>query len=232
MTRRGINTNLSYRYDGKTYTFSIRAQSIAYGSAMIAEESQARTRRAYYPHEVSSVPFLVVPIIVGYKERVRFSNYLNDYVSRIEDPSISVNAFPTIRVSCPTRNFLRWGVPISGIEWGNHVGSMLWTPQVVFETHVDQSLGDTPGTNRSGSRFVLDKASLDASPQIKYFYPAGVQLSGNQVPDAESFDKVVSIQDIQSIINGGTKGGSDPGDSPVTPPFLPGQGSVPGPVGF
>lgn len=227
MARRGLNCNLSYSYGGKTYAFAIRAQEIAYGSRMVAGESQARTRRAYYPHQVSSVPFSIVPIISGYRERVQFSNYIADYIKRVQDPSLSVSKFPTIKVVSAARNFVRWGVPVSGIEWGDHVGSMVWTPRVVFETHVDQSLGDTPGSYKWVSYFQLDDSSVAASPQIKYFYPSGVQLSGSEVPDADAYDKVTTIQDIQDIINGGTSGGSDAGD--VDPgwggvPWKPGQG--------
>ncbi len=227
MARSGLNTTMSYSYGGKTYSFQVRAQEIAFGSRMVAEESSARTRRAYYPHQVSSVPFSVVPIIKGYAERVQFSNFLVDYVRRIQDPSLSVSKFPTMKVVSGVRNFLRWGVPVSGIEWGDHIGSMVWTPRVVFETHVDQSLGDSPGDHRWISYFQLDQSSIDRSPQIKYFYPAGVQLSGSELPDPNAYDQVRTVQDIQNIINGGTNGGSDPGD--VDPnwggvPYAPGKG--------
>lgn len=227
MARSGLNTTLSYSYAGKTYMFQVRAQEIAFGSRMVAGESQARTRRGYYPHQVSSVPFSLVPIINGYSERTQFSNFLYDYVQRIQDPSLSVSAFPTMKVVSSVRRFTRWGVPVAGIEWGDHVGSMVWTPRVVFETHVDQSLGDTPGSYQWISYFQLDQSSVERSPQIKYFYPAGVQLSGSELPDPGAFDKVTTIQDIQNIINGGTKGGSNAGD--VDPnwggiPYAPGQG--------
>jgi hypothetical protein len=227
VARAGLNCTLSYSYSGKTYAFQIRAQEIAYGSRMVAEEAQARTRRAYYPHQVSSIPFSVTPIIKGYAERTAFSNFLGDYVKRIQDPSLSVSSFPTMKVVCAARSFQRWGVPTSGIEWGDHVGSMVWTPQVVFETHVDQSLGDTPGSYDWVSFFVFQKNALEASPQLAYFYPNGVQLSGDQIPAAGTFDQVTSIQDIQDIINNGTSGGSDAGDVDTEwggVPYLPGQG--------
>jgi hypothetical protein len=183
----------------------------------MADEAQARTRRAYYPHQVTAVPFTLVAIVNGYKERVRLSNYLSDYISRALDPSLAVGSFPTMQVSISSRRFLRWGVPLSGIEWGDHVGSMVWNPRIVFQTHVDQTLGQSTTDYKKVSTFSLSQDALEKSPQIKYFYPAGVQLSGSEVPDASSYDKVVSIQDIQNIINGGTTGGSDLGDvDPVT----------------
>lgn len=238
MSRSGLNCGLLYRYNGKVYTFDLRVKEIAHGSRMVAAESQARTRRAYYPHQVSSMPFSIVPIIKGYQERVQFSNYLADYVRRLQDPALSVSKFPTMRVTCSVRNFERYGVPIQGIEWGDHVGSMVWTPRVVFETHVDQSLGDVPGTYNWISYFVFSEGALDRSPQIAYFYPSGIQLSGSEVPAEGTYDKVTTVQDIQDIINGGTPGGSDRGD--VDPnwggvPYLPGKGPTQntplGPIG-
>jgi hypothetical protein len=217
MTRAGLNTSLSYQYGGKTFKFSVRVSEIAYGSQLVAEEGQARTRRAYYPHQVTSVPFSLVVIISGYKERIQFSNFLNDYVSRALDPTLSVSNFPTMLVQTAARKFIRWGVPLTGIEWGDHIGSMVWNPRVSFETHVDQSLGQSTTDYKWISYFSMSAASTSTSPEVKYFYPSGIQLSGNEVPDAGSFDKVISIQDIQNIINGGTTGGSDPGDvDPIT----------------
>lgn len=217
MARSGLNTLLYYTYGKKNYQFEVRTQEIAHGSMLVADEAQARTRRAYYPHQVTAVPFSLVVIIKGYRERVQFSNFLNDYVSRALDPSLSVANFPTMLVMEPGRNFLRWGVPLSGIEWGDHVGSMVWTPRVVFQTHVDQSLGQSTGDYKWISYFTIPADSASRSPQIKYFYPAAIQLAGNQVPDAGAYDKVASIQDIQNIINGGTSGGSDSGDvDPIT----------------
>lgn len=228
MARQGLNTELSYSHGGKTYAFALRVQEIAFGSRMVAEESQARTRRAYYPHQMSSVPFSIVPILKGYRERTRFANFLADYVQRIQDPGLSVAKFPTMRVVSSVRRFIRWGVPVSGLELGDHVGSMVWTPRVVFETHADQSLGDQPGSYRWVSYFQLDDATVERSPQVKYFYPSGVQLAGSQVPSGAAYDRAVTIQDIQDIINGGTKGPSNAGDETDPSwggvPYAPGKG--------
>lgn len=238
MARAGLNTTLSYSHNGKKYAFSLRVKEIAHGSRMVADESQARNRRAYYPHKVSSMPFSLVPIIKGYQERVQFSNFLADYIRRVQDPSLSVSKFPTMRVICAVRNFERYGVPVDGIEWGDHVGSMIWNPRITFETHVDQSLGDSPNNNGFISYFVYSAGALDRSPQIAYFYPSGIQLSGAEIPGESAYDRVATIQDIQDIVNGGTPGPSDRGD--VDPnwggvPWLPGKGptqNVPlGPIG-
>lgn len=216
MARSGLNTTLSYQYGKRSYRFSVRVSEIAHGSRLVADEAQARTRRAYYPHQVTAVPFSLVVIVKGYRERVQFSNFLNDYVSRAMDPALAVSAFPSMLVQMPGRKFIRWGIPLTGIEWGDHVGSMMWTPRVVFETHVDPGLGQTVTDYKWISYFSMPVQGASSSPQIKYFYPSGVQLSGDQVPDAGSFDRVISIQDVQDIISGGTPGGSDSGIDPIT----------------
>lgn len=223
MARSGLNTTLSYQLGTTKYSFSVRVLELDHGSQMVAAEAVARTRRAYYPHQISALPFTLTLIIKGYSERTAFANFLNDYAARVLDPNLSVT-FPSMYVTMPVRNFVRWGVPKSGIEWGNHVGAMVWNPQVVFETHIDQSIGDT--ATAVASKFSLPSSATDRSPDLKYFYPAGVQLSGDQVPSGD-YTQQIDSQTIQDIISGGTVGPSDPGDTFLTNP----DGSVSTPYG-
>jgi hypothetical protein len=204
---------MSYQMAGTTYAMSVRVIELDHGSQMISDEDQARTRRAYYPHQLSASPFTLTLVINGYNERIAFSNFLNDYANRVLDPALSVT-FPTMYVTLPSRNFVRWGVPKTGIEWGDHVGSMIWNPAVTFETHIDQSIGDT--MNSPSSTFQLSSSATDVSPELKYFYPAGIQLSGDQVPAAGDYTVQIDPQTIQNIINGGTTGPSG-GDTPLGP---------------
>lgn len=205
------------------YAFACRVLAMTHGSQMVAAEAQARTRRAYYPHQLSAMPFTLTVLIKGYNERVAFSNFLYDYANRVLDPSLSV-AFPTMYVTMPVRGFVRWGVPKTGIEWGNHVGSMVWNPQVAFETHVDQSLGDSLASPTS--RFALSSDATDRAPELKYFYPTGTQLSGDQVPSG-GYTTEIDPQTIADIINGGTAGPAGGDDS-----YIPGpDGSYPTPYG-
>lgn len=214
MTRQGLNSTLSYQMGSTTYSFNARVSQIDHGSQMVADEAQARTRRAYYPHRLSASPFTLTVTISGYNERVAFSNFLYDYASRVLDPNLSVD-YPSMYVSVPSRNFQRRGVPKTGIEWGDHVGSMVWTPQVQFETHIDTSIGDTATV--ASSQFVLEQG---AAPELKYFFPAGVQLAGDQVP-AGGYTQQIDPQQIQDIINGGTVGPAG-GSSTNSQTYVPG----------
>lgn len=212
--RQGLNSTLSYQMGSTTYSFQARVGEIYHGSQMVADEAQSRTRRAYYPHRLSASPFTLAVIIRGYNERVAFSNFLYDYAARVLDPDLS-QGYPSMYVSVPSRNFSRRGVPKTGIEWGDHVGSMVWNPQVQFETHIDSSIGDT--NTVASSQFVLEQG---AQPELKYFFPAGVQLSGDQVP-AGGYTQQIDPQQIADIINGGTVGPAG-GDSTNSQTYVPG----------
>jgi hypothetical protein len=226
VARQGLNGNLSYLANGRRYEFLVRVGQLDHGSRMVADEATSRTRRAYYPHRLSAAPFTLTVILKGYNERVLFSNYLNDYVSRALDPS-SGGPFPQMTVMVPVRNFLRTGVPLTGIEWGTKVGAIVWQPKVKFETTYDKSIGDA--TNPGRSQFVLNATATRKAPELKYFYPSGVQLSGDQVPPSGDYTRQVGPQDIADIINGGTPGGSDSGEGWGGIPYAPGQPGVKSP---
>lgn len=212
--RQGLNTTLSYTAAGTKYTFDLRAGELHHGVQMVADESTSRTRRAYYPHRVSAAPFTIQVIINGYNERTAFSNFLNDYAQRSLDPTLT-GQFPQMSVWIPTRNFMRSGVPLTGIEWGTSIGAFVWTPQVTFETTIDWDIGDTE--DPFVSAFSLSTLATDQSPELKYFYPAGVQLSGDEVPPSGDYTQPVGPSDIAGIISGGTTGGSNGGDVPPNP---------------
>lgn len=222
MGRQGLNGNLSYTVGGTKYAFSVRVGEIAHGSQMVAEEAQSRTRRAYYPHRLSAQPFSLTILVRGHSERTLLANFLADYTTRALDANLT-GAFPSMLVTVWVRNFLRWGVPMSGIEWGNRTGAIVWKPVVVFETTMDSLLGDTAATR--SSEFVLPEEASRRAPELKYFYPRGIQLSGNQVPSAGDYPRQVGTGDIDAIIKGGTPGGSNAGGGEWYPPYAPGQGS-------
>jgi hypothetical protein len=222
VSRQGLNGHLTYTVNKKRYVFDMRVGQLSHGVQMLATESMARTRRAYYPHRATAIPFVLTVILKGYSERVAFSNYLNDYTNRSLDPALA-GGFPQMTVTVPVRNFMRYGVPLSGIEWGSSVGAMLWQPQVTFETTYEQNLGDnTSGTVTS--KFVLDNKATSRAPELKYFYPSGIQLSGDQVPPPGDYTTQMGAPDIASIIGGGSNPSTWPGV-----PYAPGNPG-PGPL--
>lgn len=194
---------LSYPRDGGYRTLYIRADVLGHGMTMVADTSSARNARAYYPHKVTPSRFYLRVLLKGYNERKTFADWIQRYADYVMNPGLPAgDSFPDMTVLLPTRNFHREGVPLTGFEWGDTAGAMMWTPVITFEcTNEPQDLS----VKVSPSRFV---AASD--PDMKYFWPSGTQLGGNSVPSGN----------YQNIIDG-SDGGSDIGQGEA--PILPGD---------
>lgn len=209
-SRRGLNCTLSYKHAGATRTFKCRVDAIGHGPMMIADESMGRNSRSYYPHRVAPARFYLRVLLKGRSERKTFTDWMQRYADYVMDPGLAAGErFPDMRVLVPARGFDREGVPLSGMEWGNAVGAMMWTPTVVFETTREPQ--DTATYDLSSFKGAED-------PDMKYFWPMGTQLGGNAVPSG-NYARIID----------GSDGGSDPGQSyddiNVTP--RPNEGRLP-----
>lgn len=211
MARQGLNATLSYLRGGTTSAYRVRCSGIQHGTQMIAEESKSRLRRAYYPHRVSTQQFVITVDLMGYAERKSLSSWLAGYTSYALDPDISSGTdYPTMFVSVPSYEFTHRGVPLSGYEWGDHVGSMIFTVPIVFEAAYEPWAKTPPAVTRvenSWYAFSKDEA-------IKYFYPFGTQLSGEQAPSG-GYDKPIYPGDFDPA--------PGPGPIPTDPNDLPGR---------
>lgn len=202
-TRRGLNCLLAYPKAGGFAAFYVRADVLGHGMTMVADTSSARNSRAYYPHKATPSRFYLRVILKGYSERKAFADWMQRYADYVMNPGLPAgNSFPDMTVAVPARNFHREGVPLTGFEWGDTAGGMVWTPVITFEcTNEPQEFG-VPVTPSS---FV---AATD--PDMKYFWPMGTQLGGNSVPSGN----------YQEIVDG-SDGGSDVGQGEA--PVLPGD---------
>lgn len=194
--RRGLNCSLSYPYQGRTRMYRVRSNMLTWGYQMIASESQARDRKAFYPRKTAPTQFALGVELVGYRERQSLNNWLMAYVAYILDPSLPRKRTPQMTVTLPNRNFKRVGVPISGIEYGDNLGLMVKTPQIVFETSGEPLDWDDP---YNISRVYAEMAK-EQSPETEYFYPTGTQLNGSEIPASGSYTRV-----MQDAVNGGGK---------------------------
>ncbi|MFF7198187.1 hypothetical protein ACFZAM_31325 [Streptomyces sp. NPDC008079] len=202
-TRQGLNCTLTYPRRGVTQTFRARVDTVGHGLVMVAAESTGRNRRAYYPHRVAPAQFYLRMLLNGFAERKAFSDWMQAYADYVMDPGLpGGQKFPDMRVLVPARKFDREGVPLTGFDWGDTVGAMLWTPTVTFETTREPQDTESWAT----SHFV---AASD--PSLKYFWPSGTQLGGNAVPSG-SYTTVID----------GTDGGSDAGQNPIPLPHTSG----------
>lgn len=211
MGRQGLNATLSYQRGGSTSAYRVRCSGIQHGTQMIAEESKSRLRRAYYPHRVSTQQFAITVQLKGYAEHRSLSTWLAGYSSYALDPDINSGTdYPTMFVSVPSYEFTHRGVPLSGYEWGDHVGSMLFNTTILFEAAYEPWAKAKPAVTRVENEWY----AFSKDEAIKYFYPFGTQLSGEQAP-ATGYDKPIYPGDFDPA--------PGPGPIPTDPNDLPGR---------
>lgn len=116
------------------------------------------------------------------------------YADYVLDLDLRDGQFPAMTVQVPSRSFIKKGVPLSGFEWSDRVGAMLWSPQVVFETSEEPSdLGKQVATSRvTGLVALTDK-------DMRYFYPTGTQLSGSQTPPDGTYSIPVDSESLAAL---------------------------------
>jgi len=175
--RQGLNCTLSFTDSKKVrHAYSIRAGNLSHGIEMISDESAARTKRAYYPHRTALQQFTVQALLKDWDERRHFVSWLSYYAAYALDPDTTQEYFPWMRVEVPSREFLQFGVPLQGYQWGAHTGMMMFTPDIVFEAAKSPGQAHLPVVSS-----VINKWTAFTSDQaIEYFYPFGIQLAGNQ----------------------------------------------------
>ena len=174
MARRGLNCTLTYNDGQAVRSYRVRCDMATHGVVMVSEESSGRTRRAYFPHRIAEDQFAINVILIGNAERRDFVSWLEGYVSLMLSLDTPLSNFPPMRVSIPARRFHRVGIPLSGIEKGDHVGSMVWNHLMQFEAVPDTL------SRKEVSRPVttVSRTSLET----EFFYPFANQLSGDQAP--------------------------------------------------
>jgi len=215
--RQGLNATLSYPYDGKTHAYRVRCITIVHGLELVFDESQGRTQRALYPMKQIPTQFTITAALVGYAEHTNFSDWIADYSLYALHPDRG-GPFPQMSVSVPSRGFRRSGVPISGMEWGDHVGAMVWNRVITFETTSEPWDAKKPRY----SRYEDPEVSSLAYRENRYFYPKGKQLSGNQAPAEGTFIDIVKPQGADWRGSANQQAYQDQKDAydytPITPP--------------
>jgi hypothetical protein len=185
VTRFGLNCTLSYLRGSSTYVYQVRCNGVTHGVAMVSDESQARSHRAFYPHRVAPQRFAITVQLVGWDERRSFTNWMASYASYAIDPDLAATSFPSMTVNAPSRSFLSKGVPLEGYEWGDHIGSLVFQPTIVFEPAISPGQTAAPDTSAVDNKW----SSFAKDPAIQYFYPIGTQLGGDSAPGV--YDHIV-----------------------------------------
>lgn len=212
-TRQGLNCILSYTTGtGRkaiNHKYRVRCNTVTSGYTMISTESQSRLQRAYYPHQTAPTQFSLVIDLVGLNELISFTNYLMGYADLMLNQSTTAPIQMSAQV--PSRNFSQVGIPIQGFKWGTHVGAMVYTAQLVFET------SGTPGdpANKGVISGVTSVLSSLESPSSRYFYPTGIQLHGDASPEVGIG---AATDPVSSAIQGAVQQSLPP---PIVKPTLP-----------
>lgn len=205
--RKGLNATLTYSAGNSRRGFKVRCNTVVHGTEMIATESQARMRRAYYPHRLSPTQFAIGVECVGYYEHKALSSWLMEFSGFVLNPSLQDVSGAVMTVSVPSRDFMRKGIPVAGIEFGDRVGSMVFTPVIVFETAYDPSDPAAFRASKFDGSFAM---ALDRD--VKYFYPLSPQLNGDDAPPNGAYATVAlsaaeqapPLTAVQAAVNGGT----------------------------
>jgi hypothetical protein len=182
MARLGLNCSMTYNDGTSTRGYKVRCRAISLGYEMVGEESQAKDSRAFYPHQTAPTQFSITVDVIGLAERRSLNAYLMGYAAFILDPGLKTKITPTVTVTVPIRKFTREGVPVSGVAYGTELGAMMWSPTIVFETS-----RETIDWNETFDFSVVsaDQAGVN-EPESKYYYPTGIQLSGNKGPAVQA----------------------------------------------
>lgn len=197
--RQGLNCTLSYSSGKAVTAYRVRCSGLTWGFSMIADESQARDTRAYYPHQTAPDRFALTIDLIGQREKNSFNGWIMSYAGFILDPGFTGKSTPQMTVSVPSRNFKRTGVPLEGAEFGIHVGAMVYSPTIIFET-AGEPLDWNDHYYISGVRSGL---AYYKSPDSRYFYPTGTQLRGGDAP-APAGGPTATVDPVQSAVNGPT----------------------------
>lgn len=167
------NAVLSYMKDGRKNIIRAYCDSVTYGFSQIGTESEARYARAFYPRRTATQPFSITVLLNGYAAYRNFNYWLAGYQEHLRIAGDNSATPPPITVTVAGRDFLRDGIPIEGMTFGDHVGSMLWQQSITFQATNDPAEKNDDFVSSS----VLQPGSLDADN--KYFYPFQTQLAGD-----------------------------------------------------
>lgn len=174
----GFNGTISSPGIGKK---RIRVTKLAQKISVIAEDDEARSRRAFYPRVVTSSGFTMEIAFISYGERSQFNFWLSTYLKTVVDGTARSG---TMEVLIPAYDFQRTCVPRAVLEYGEGYDDYGYTLPIEFigaSDPLDLSLG----AKSAGASFFKMPENREIT---KYFYPAGRQVKGAESLDGTTFD--------------------------------------------
>jgi hypothetical protein len=203
LSQTGANGTLTYQVNGHKYKAKVRVRQASYVYGVVSDESHARQFRAFYPHRRALGQFSITVDCIGYNEFKRFMTWLRNYTDELLTQGVvsKATAIP-LEVNVPIRNFHKFGILVTGIDDHDHVGSMVFSPQLTFVTLAD---ANDPKISILHSDQVSRFKAPGVDPESTLaFYP----VSAAKYKDTSLYDG--SDTDINSVVNGtvDTNGGT------------------------
>lgn len=161
---------------------SVRVMEINFGLEIIASaDSEARSRRAFYPVSAEGSAFSVTLGFTSWEERERINTWLSNFMGAVGRGSTK---YGTLTVQVPGRNFFRVGVPQGPLVFGEGILDVAYQTAINFVWSadvVDNSLSD----KQSGASYFKGPGK---NTTARFFYPKGVQAKGAEALDGATFD--------------------------------------------
>jgi hypothetical protein len=165
ITLSGANARLSYNLRG-AHVAKLRGTQLAVSYGVTAEETHAKRERAFYPHQRVQGTFMLRFDCIHWRESNLVNSWFRNYIEAVIDqqnPSY-------MQVQLDNRNFLRLAYPTTGVVFGDHKASMVFSPTITFISVAD------PRDPRSGIQSLnktVSRATLPPGNQVStnWFYP-------------------------------------------------------------
>lgn len=192
------NATLSYQLRG-TSTARLRCKQLSISYGINAEESHAKNTRAFYPHLRVQGTFALTFDFVHWPEYTEAMTWFRRYI----------NALMTSRTPSPmvvtlnARKFVRLGVPTTGISFGDHVGSMVFSPTITFISVADpRDSRSSTLSAKSASHATLPAGNQTSTnwfyPDSKLNHPGALQ---QYVYDQAQLKAAQQAADLQDLLN-------------------------------
>lgn len=165
---RGANCVLTYKSGGYIGA-SLRCSKLTIDYQVNSEESHARQTRAFYPHRRSQGNFSMTFDFKGWREYRDAMNWFRAYATVVLNRNSTVP--PPMTVLMPSRSFTRLGIPTTGVSYGDHIGSMVFSPSITF---VSVSDPNDPTTNIVKTNSASTTHEVAGALSTVYFYPDSV----------------------------------------------------------
>lgn len=163
---------------------AVRVISIAYGLGIISTESEARSRRAFYPVVTTSSSFGMDIAFVSWEEREAFNQWLARWMRAV---TTKAGTDGYMRIEVPGRRFTRTAVLDngSGPTYGEAV------TDVGYKVHLDFCGASDPIDSAIEIRRMLSVFRLpdEGRKQARHFYPGGKQVKGAASLEGTLFDQ-------------------------------------------